>query len=85
MEMYKVTYLTHSAEAPEVPPPDLLLKEASRSTTPSQLAVYYSVEVLYCTTPNIFTVKEQNTHFPFCLKKITYKKEWKKLLKTITM
>lgn len=77
MEMYKVTYLTHSAEAPEVPPPDLLLEEASRSTTPSQLAVYYSVEVLYCTTPNIFTIKEQNTHFPYYLKKSLIKRNEK--------
>lgn len=71
MEMYKVTYLTHSAEAPEVPPPELLLKDASRSTTPNQLVVHYSVEVavmLNCTTLNIFTTKEQNTHFPFYLK-----------------
>lgn len=73
MEMYKVTYLTHSAEVPDVAPPKLLLQaEASRSAVPSQLALYYSTEVavmLYCTTDNIVTIKKQNALFLFCFKK----------------
>lgn len=61
MEMYKVTYLIHSAEIPDVAPPELVLKaEASRSTAPSQLALYYSAEVAvlpYCATHDIVGTK----------------------------
>ena len=69
--MYNVTYLMHGSEIPGVAPAELLLRaEASRSTAPSQLALYYSTEVAvmpYCTTHNAVTIKGQYALFPFYL------------------